>query len=78
MESTGNVQLQIEQYALKIAFCVQCYSVLSFPTAYFFVYEVNMNIILDKTDILYQKVADVVMCLAIQQQTSRIRFLKFV
>ena len=55
MESTGNFQLQIEQYALKIAFCVQCYSVLSFPTAYCFVYEVNLNIILDKTDICTKK-----------------------
>ena len=25
--------LQIEHYALKIAFCVQCYSVLYVPTA---------------------------------------------
>ena len=27
--------LQIEHYALKIAVCVQCYSVLYFPTAYY-------------------------------------------
>ena len=33
--------LQIEHYALKIAFCVQCYSVLYFPTAYYSVYGVN-------------------------------------
>ena len=33
--------LQIEHYAIKIAFCVQCYSVLYNPTAYHFVYGVN-------------------------------------
>ena len=27
--------LQIEHYVLKIAVCVQCYSVLYFPTAYY-------------------------------------------
>ena len=34
-------RLQIEHYALKIAFCVQCYSVLYFSTAYYSVYGVN-------------------------------------
>ena len=38
MEFMGS--LQIERYALKIAFCVQCYSVLYFPTAYYSVYGV--------------------------------------
>ena len=33
--------LQIEHYALKIVFCVQCYSDLYFPTAYYYVYGVN-------------------------------------
>ena len=33
--------LQIEHYALKIAFCVQCYSVLYVPTAYYSGYGVN-------------------------------------
>ena len=33
--------LQIEHYALKIAFCVQCYSALCFPTAYYSVNGVN-------------------------------------
>ena len=33
--------LQIEHYALKIAFWVQCYSVLYFPTANYSVYGVN-------------------------------------
>ena len=33
--------LQIEHYALKIAFYVQCYSILYFPTAYYSVYGVN-------------------------------------
>ena len=31
----------MEHYALKIAFCVHCYSVLYFPTAYYSVYGVN-------------------------------------
>ena len=31
--------LQIEHYALKIAFCVQCYSVLYFSTAYFLLWS---------------------------------------
>ena len=32
--------LQIEHYALKIAVCVHCYSVLYFPTAYYSGYGV--------------------------------------
>ena len=49
--------LQIEHYALKIAFCVQCYSVLYFPTAYYSVYGVNSYTSLNRNDYLYLKVA---------------------
>ena len=42
MEFTGILSLQIEHYAQKIAFCVQCFSVLYFPTAYYSVYGVNL------------------------------------
>ena len=67
-----------ERYALKIAFCVQCYSVLSFPKAYNSVYGVDLYNILNRTDYLYLKVADLVMCLTLQQKTTWIRLLKFV
>ena len=56
--------LQIEHYALKIAFCVQCYSVLYVPTAYFSVYGVNSLTILNRNDYLYLKVADLIIYLA--------------
>ena len=56
--------LQIEQYAIKIAFCVQCYSVLYFPTAYYSVYGVNFYTSLNRNDYLYLKVADLVIYLA--------------
>ena len=56
--------LQIEQYALKIAFCVQCYSVLYFTTAYYSVYWVNSHTSLNKNDYLFQKVVDLVIYLA--------------
>ena len=56
--------LQIEQYALKIAFCVQCYSVLYLPTAYYSVYGVNSYTSLNRSEYLYLKVADLVICLA--------------
>ena len=49
--------LHIEQYALIIAFCVQCYSVLYFPTAYYSVYGVNPSTSLNSNDYLYLKVA---------------------
>ena len=52
--------LQIEHYALKIAFCVQCYSVLYFPTAYYSSYGVNLYTSLNRNDYLYLKVADLV------------------
>ena len=56
--------LQIEHYALKIAFCVQCYSVLYFPTAYYSGYGVNSYTSLNRNDYLYLKVADLVIYLA--------------
>ena len=56
--------LQIEHYALKIAFCVQCYSVLYSTTAYYSVYGVNSYISLNRNYHLYLKVADLVIYLA--------------
>ena len=48
---------------LKIAFSVQCYSVLYFPTAYYSVYGDNSYISLNRNDYLYLKVADLVIYL---------------
>ena len=56
--------LQIEHYALKITFCVQCYSVLYFPTACYSVYGVNSYTSLTRNDYLYLRVADLVIYLA--------------
>ena len=58
--------LQIEHYALKIASCVQCYSVLYFPTAYYSGYGVNLftRTCLKRNDYLCLKVADLVIYLA--------------
>ena len=56
--------LQIEHYALKVAFCVQCYSVLYFPTAYYSGYGVNSDTCLNINDYLYLEVADLVIYLA--------------
>ena len=56
--------LQIEHYALKIAFCVQCYSVLYVPTAYYSAYGVNSLTILNRNDYLYLKAAVLVIYLA--------------
>ena len=56
--------LQIEHYALKIASCVQCYSVLYFPAAYYSVYGVNSYTSLNRNDYLYLKVAVLVIYLA--------------
>ena len=56
--------LQIEHYAFKIAFCVQCYSVLYFPTAFYPVYGVNSYTSLNRNDYLYLKVADLVIYFA--------------
>ena len=52
--------LQIEHFALKIAFCVQCFSVLYFPTAYYFVHGVNSYTCLNRNYYLYLKVVDLV------------------
>ena len=56
--------LQIEHYALKIAFCVQCYSVLYVPTAYYSGYGVNSSTSLNRNDYYYLKLADLVIYLA--------------
>ena len=48
--------MQIEHYALKIAFCVQFYCVLYFPTAFYFVYGVNSYTSLNRNDYLYLKI----------------------
>ena len=67
---------QIEHYAVKIAFCVQCYSVLYFPTAYYSVYRVNSYTSLNRSDYLYLKVVDLVIYLALQYQIAGIMSLK--
>ena len=56
--------LQIEHFALIIASCVQCYSVLYVPTAYHSVYGVNSYTCLNRNDYLYLKVADLIIYLA--------------
>ena len=56
--------LQIEHYALKITFCVQCYSVLYFLTAYYYVYGLNSYTCLNRNDYLCLKEADLVIYLA--------------
>ena len=63
--------LQIEHYALKIAFCVQCFSVLYFPTAYYSIYGVNSYTCLFRNDYFYLKIEDLVIYLAQQYQTVR-------
>ena len=60
----GIFNLQIEHCDIRIAFCVQCFSVVTFLSAYYSVYGVNMFTILNINDYLYLKVADLVMCLA--------------
>ena len=47
MKSKDIFSFQIEDNALKIAFCVQCYSVVSFSTAHYSVHGVNLYNILD-------------------------------
>ena len=78
MESMDIFQFVDRTLCPKIAFCIQYYSVLSFPTAYYSVYGVNLYNILNRTDYLYLKVADLVKCLALQQHTARSRLLKLV
>ena len=55
MEFMGILQFADRTLCPKIAFCVQCYSVLYFLTAYFSVYEVNSYTILNRNYYLYQK-----------------------
>ena len=64
MKFTGILQFADRTLCLKIAFCVQCYSVLYVPTAYYSVYGVNSYISLNRNDYLYLKVADLVINLA--------------
>ena len=52
--------LQIEHYALNITFCVQCYSVLYFSTAYYSAYGVNSFTSMNGNEYLYLKVAGLV------------------
>ena len=63
MEFTGILQFADRNYALKMAFCVQCYSVLYLPTAYCYVYGVNSYTSLNGNDYLYLIVADLAICL---------------
>ena len=64
MELTGILQFADRTLYPKNAFCVQCYSVLYFPTAYYSGYGVNSYTSLNKNDYLYLKVADLVIYLA--------------
>ena len=52
--------LRFGPYTIKIAFCVQCYSVLYFHTAYYSVYGVNSYTSLNRNDYVYLKVTDLV------------------
>ena len=64
MEFTGILQFADSKLCPKIAFCVQCYSVLYFPSAYYAVYGVNSYTSLNRNDYLYLKIADLVIYLA--------------
>ena len=64
MEFMGILQFADRTLCLKIAFCVQCYSVLYFPTAYYSGYGVNSYTSLNRNDYLYLKVAGLVIHLA--------------
>ena len=64
MEFTGILQFADRTLCPKISFCVQCYSVLYFPTAYYSGYGVNSYTSLNGNDYLYLKVADLVIYLA--------------
>ena len=65
MEFTGILQFADRTLCpKKIAVCVQCYSVLYFPTAYYSGYGVNSLTSLHKYDYLFLKVADLVIYLA--------------
>ena len=64
MEFTGILHFADRTLCPKIAFCVQCYSVLYFPTACYSVYGVNSYTSLNRNDNMYLKVADLVIYLA--------------
>ena len=64
MEFTDILQFADRTLCPNIAFGVQCYSVLYFPTAYYPVYAVNSYTSLNRNDHLYLKEADLVICLA--------------
>ena len=64
MEFTGILQFADRTLCPKIAVCVQCYSVLYFPTAYYSGYGVNLYTGLNRNDYLYLKVAYLVIYLA--------------
>ena len=64
MELTGILQIADRTLCPKIAFCVQCYSVLYFLTAYYSVYGVNLYTSLKRNDYLYLKIAALVIYLA--------------
>ena len=63
MEFRGILQFADRTLCPKIAFCVQFYSVLYFPTAYNSSYGVNSYTSLNRNDYLYLKVADLVIYL---------------
>ena len=64
MEFTCILQFTDRTFCPKIAFSVQCYNVLYFPTAYYSGYGVNSYTSLNRNDYLYLKVADLVIYLA--------------
>ena len=64
MEFTRILQFADRTSCPKIVYCVQCYSVLYFPTAYYSVYGVNSYTSLNRNDYLYLKAADLVVYLA--------------
>ena len=64
MEFTGILQFADRTLCSKMAFCVQCYSVLYVLTVYYSVYGVNSYITLHINDYLYLKIADLVIYLA--------------
>ena len=64
MEFKGILQFEDRTLCPKIAFCVQCYTVLYFPTVYYSGHGVNIYTSLNRDDYLYLKEADLVIYLA--------------
>ena len=60
----GILQFADRTLCPKIASCVQCYSVLYVPTAYYSINGVKSYTILNRNDYLYLKIADLVINLA--------------